>query len=195
MLNLHEDNDDTFSTGYINSTFYWYFVGICGFFAGLAICLFDAMYTSTKVKLSVLFLISLACLFNIIVMFFYFDESDYDWNPFPNSSIGEYSNVNLKSVCISAYINFTLFIAKPLIIMVVSRIRKFICKCICRVNIGHSNININGRTNIIRSTVVHKKPYFQWDYVNPNETNHRQNSTQAETAISDVIAMTEAIRA
>lgn len=102
-------------------------------------------------------------LFLWILDFFVLDENidQLNWNPFVSwgSEISKYTNVNFKNLYISSMSNLTLFVMKPLFGVIVTRIKRSVCKTSTMDN------NYSGSGMIlIPSSNVYKKPYFYWYY-------------------------------
>ena len=76
-VGLIQSRTSDYQTGCINSTIFWIFIAICGFLNVMFLCLFDALYLSTKIKLIIISSTSIMFLFNVIGIFLSYNESYY----------------------------------------------------------------------------------------------------------------------
>ena len=118
---------------YGNIDIYWYviIISICEFILFTGIFLFDAMWISVHVKIRRYIVICGAMMFTIgwIVDFFRVDDNidQLNWNPFKqweNNGIGQYTNINFKSVYLSSSANVILFLLKPQFAIVFKKVKK-----------------------------------------------------------------------
>ena len=91
--------------------------------------------------------------------------------------IGQYTNINLKSMCIVSAFNIAVFLLKPLFACIYYSIVINTCmrrRSIRNININRNIINNNNNNNkidktITRSIALYRKPYFKWDGIGRND--------------------------
>ena len=172
---------NTQNYGNVNPILYWVVSVISYTLAFTGLFVIDSLFINTslssKVKLIISIIVSLVMSLEAFGIFVFYDDSLYNWNPLgKNSLFGEYSNINFKNWCLSSLFNLILFIYKPFLGLLLKKIKIIVCKCKCCNEIStHSyRIHKNG-PNVIRSTSVYKKPYFEW---------HNTNLTENELALA-----------
>ena len=139
--------------------------------------LLDAVYIS-QVKKWILISFMACAVLSIVVYVYFAVENVHYWNPFDS----EHTQMNLKSIAISSWMNLLLFVLKPMIIT--------ICRW-CRYVIQHKKC---ARTNSIhradgkltqRSYLFHKRPIIKW-----HTEKHNPETTHSQLTLRDIDIIT-----
>ena len=132
--------------------------------------LMDATPVSNKVKFFVIILICCYFVFLLSLWFVAIDENELNWNPFQTifPNLSQYTNVNWKSIMISAYANLALFVGKPLGPMVYQKFKHLNFRAIVvgkRDKLYPKVLNdIDSKhVKMMQSTSLYKKQYFEWN--------------------------------
>ena len=135
--------------GYINPKLYALFVVLGNFISCVALFMIDGIFIAPSNKLVIPLTAAILLSFFGILNFFNWNENDYQYNLFSNSSnmsnqgFGKYANINFKSIYLSSLSNIVLFSLKPILRECYLAIRQ----CINGSIDSSINININSNYN------------------------------------------------